>query len=335
MSAMDGVVPWRERITDSIARSRKIRGGNYVQLATVDSDNTPRCRTVVFRGFAPDGRLKIITDKRSAKVKESRRVEVCWWFSQSSEQYRFAGDITYVGGDGLDDDVALRKQQWGNLSDKAREQFFWAHPPAETFDAAPEAVPGGRPRRGGQGAPGARRVPAGASRARRRRLFEIDGLPAARPPRRGRRVGLRARKSALCRLVAAHHRRWHVPHANEGGGQASPRGDRRARRSTMRGRRHLSPTRPAGWRSRRNPRVQRIRGEPALSLWRQSSPSIAIACGPAQRRRHPLPSSRSGSCPIDSARARAAAAGLPPAAKAETASIVALPKREAAEPPKP
>ena len=38
MSAMDGVVPWRERITDSIARSRKIRGGNYVQLATVDAD---------------------------------------------------------------------------------------------------------------------------------------------------------------------------------------------------------------------------------------------------------------------------------------------------------
>ena len=130
MSAMDGVVPWRERITTSIARSRKIRGGNYVQLATVDADNAPRCRTVVFRGFAPDGRLKIITDKRSAKVKESRRVEVCWWVSQSSEQYRFAGDITYIGGDGLEEDVALRKQQWGNLSDKAREQFFWAHPPA-------------------------------------------------------------------------------------------------------------------------------------------------------------------------------------------------------------
>ena len=143
MSSMDGVVPWRERITGSIARSRKIRGGNYVQLATVDADNAPHCRTVVFRGFAPDGRLKIITDKRSAKVKESRRVEVCWWFSQSSEQYRFAGDITYVDGDGSADDVALRKQQWGNLSDKAREQFFWAHPPAHPFDAAPEAVPAG------------------------------------------------------------------------------------------------------------------------------------------------------------------------------------------------
>ena len=101
MSSMEGVVPWRERITDSIARSRKIRGGNYVQLATVDANNAPRCRTVVFRGFAPDGRLKIITDQRSAKVQESRRVEVCWWFSQSSEQYRVAGDITYIGGDGL------------------------------------------------------------------------------------------------------------------------------------------------------------------------------------------------------------------------------------------
>ena len=108
MSSMEGVVPWRERITTSIARSRKIRGGNYVQLATVDADNAPHCRTVVFRGFAPDGRLKIITDNRSAKVKESRRVEVCWWFSQSSEQYRFAGELAYVGADYPDADrVAL------------------------------------------------------------------------------------------------------------------------------------------------------------------------------------------------------------------------------------
>ena len=144
MSAMDGVVPWRERITDSIARSRKIRGGNYVQLATVDANNAPRCRTVVFRGFAPDGRLKIITDQRSAKVKESRRVEVCWWFSQSSEQYRFAGELDYVGADHPDAErVALRKQQWGNLSDGAREQFFWKHPPRAAFDATPEDVPAG------------------------------------------------------------------------------------------------------------------------------------------------------------------------------------------------
>ena len=40
---------WKERIEASIAKSRRIRGGNYVQIATVDEDGHPRCRTVVFR----------------------------------------------------------------------------------------------------------------------------------------------------------------------------------------------------------------------------------------------------------------------------------------------
>lgn len=72
-----GVMPWRERIVGSIARSRKIRGGNYVQLASVDTDGAPHVRTVVFRGFAPDGSMKMITDSRSEKVQQSKRVEVC------------------------------------------------------------------------------------------------------------------------------------------------------------------------------------------------------------------------------------------------------------------
>lgn len=43
---------WRAFLDISIARSRKIRGSNYVQIATVDSiTKEPRCRTVVFRGF--------------------------------------------------------------------------------------------------------------------------------------------------------------------------------------------------------------------------------------------------------------------------------------------
>lgn len=46
------VIPWRERIGASIAASRQIRGGNYVQLATCESGGAPRVRTVVFRGFA-------------------------------------------------------------------------------------------------------------------------------------------------------------------------------------------------------------------------------------------------------------------------------------------
>ena len=51
-----------------------------------------------------------VVDAEAAKLTEARRqesarVELCWWFSQSSEQYRFAGEIAYVGGDAEGDDA--------------------------------------------------------------------------------------------------------------------------------------------------------------------------------------------------------------------------------------
>ena len=43
---------WKERIDISIAKSRKIRGSNFVQISTINYETVePRCRTVVFRGF--------------------------------------------------------------------------------------------------------------------------------------------------------------------------------------------------------------------------------------------------------------------------------------------
>jgi pyridoxamine 5'-phosphate oxidase len=158
---------WRNQIDISIGRSRKIRGSNYVQLSTI-SDGEPRCRTVVFRGFqnlpidhpcsvpyphnndwnhddiGPKSSLssssscvmKMITDSRSKKVSEvskCTRTELVWWFPKSSEQYRVRGHLCFVGGGQFqyDEDPHLssaRKEQWGNLSDAAREQFFWQQP---------------------------------------------------------------------------------------------------------------------------------------------------------------------------------------------------------------
>lgn len=149
---------WREMINVSIAKSRKIRGGNFVQIATVDPTTLePRCRTVVFRGFMSDNNgndgnnskdpciMKMITDVRSSKVEEvtshtTSIASLLWWFSKSSEQYRIVGKVQFVGGTGqfeLDSDpyyAQARKQQWGNLSDSAREQFYWRDPntPYET-----------------------------------------------------------------------------------------------------------------------------------------------------------------------------------------------------------
>jgi pyridoxamine 5'-phosphate oxidase len=49
-----------------------------------------------------------------------------------------------VGSDESNIELAsARRQQWGNLSDPAREQFFWQHPGAE-FSGVPSVPAGGR-----------------------------------------------------------------------------------------------------------------------------------------------------------------------------------------------
>lgn len=135
---------WRTTIKTSIKKSRCIRGGNYVQLATVDKrgdELLPCVRTVVFRGFLNDDDsepacLKFVTDARSKKfaqvAKVSDNAEVCWWFSQSSEQFRFTGKLSFIGEDC--DDVKMlesRREQWSRMNDNAQEQFFWVGTPGD------------------------------------------------------------------------------------------------------------------------------------------------------------------------------------------------------------
>ena len=150
---------WREKIGISIVKSRKVRGGNYVQIATVDPETLePRCRTVVFRGFLKKDAeytdiMKMITDKRSSKYSEvasssteqqKSTCEMVWWFGKSSEQYRIRGQLKFVGGDETDSSLlAARKEQWGNLSDPSREQFYWKQP-GLPFDSQAEVPVGGR-----------------------------------------------------------------------------------------------------------------------------------------------------------------------------------------------
>lgn len=158
----DPITNWREKISTSMARSRKVRGGNYVQIATVDPETLePRCRTVVFRGFLKhDGKetdlMKMITDKRSSKYSEvtnkyknennksSSSCEMVWWFGKSSEQYRIRGQLQFIGGEENDTSmITARKESWGNMSDPAREQFFWKEP-GLPFDSQANVPEGGR-----------------------------------------------------------------------------------------------------------------------------------------------------------------------------------------------
>lgn len=97
--------------------------------------------------------MKMITDLRSRKVGEAsghpgQAAELVWWFAKSSEQYRVRGRLQFVGGGSFanDDDeflARMRKEQWGNLSDMAREQFYWKDPGIEYSQQA-EVPEGGR-----------------------------------------------------------------------------------------------------------------------------------------------------------------------------------------------
>lgn len=83
-------------------------------------------------------------------------------FPKSSEQYRIRGRLQFIGSDGPIISynqhpesnanknayfIAERKQQWGNLSDMAREQFYWDNPgiPYSTNGGNESTIPvGGR-----------------------------------------------------------------------------------------------------------------------------------------------------------------------------------------------
>ena len=156
VSTDDESKSWRELLEISSSKSRHIRGSNYVQLATVDpTTGEPRNRCIVFRGFeelSPDHPcsnycgglstvMKMATDDRSQKVRqglENPTGELVWWFPTSSEQYRVRGELIFVGAGQMkyDNDrelIGARIQQWGMMSDSARESFYHQAVPGDEY----------------------------------------------------------------------------------------------------------------------------------------------------------------------------------------------------------
>ncbi|MEA5593691.1 Npun_F5749 family FMN-dependent PPOX-type flavoprotein [Rivularia sp. UHCC 0363] len=127
------IAPWRSLLANALRKNRAHPHSRYFQLATVRSDGTPANRTVVFRGFLEDtDKLKIITDARSEKITEIKNqswVEICWYFTNSREQFRIAGNIIIIDANHQQSQLQkARESTWQELSDNARIQFNWAHP---------------------------------------------------------------------------------------------------------------------------------------------------------------------------------------------------------------
>jgi pyridoxamine 5'-phosphate oxidase len=137
---------WRQRLARSLHINRSQVHSKYFQVASVCSNGYPKNRTVVFRGFLSGTQsLLSVTDLRSEKVTQWQddhpaRFEICWYFSDSREQYRLAGEAVLIANV-LDSSErisilaeqtkqSLLKQQWSNLSPNAQQPFNSSSPKA-------------------------------------------------------------------------------------------------------------------------------------------------------------------------------------------------------------
>jgi len=131
------LAPWRPLLSRALHRNRAQPFCRFLQLATVRSDGSPANRTIVFRGFldtlpAQGNLLTFICDRRSEKITQidqQPKVEACWYFTKTREQFRLSGEMTIVTAETNDNELAnARTQTWQKISDKARQQFAWPHP---------------------------------------------------------------------------------------------------------------------------------------------------------------------------------------------------------------
>ena len=55
--------PWLSQVSSAQSKESKLESSRLIQLATIGIDNTPRVRTVVFRGWTASLEMEIYSDK--------------------------------------------------------------------------------------------------------------------------------------------------------------------------------------------------------------------------------------------------------------------------------
>ncbi len=113
---------WRQELKSARKKEGKLPSNRWFQLCTINSNNEPRLRTVVFRGWGTATSILIFTDNRSEKIahlKLNSNAEILWLFFKSKSQFRFKGKVKK-----LKESI----KYWDSLSDKAKSTWFWQDP---------------------------------------------------------------------------------------------------------------------------------------------------------------------------------------------------------------
>ena len=113
---------WRQELKSSREKEGKSPSNRWIQLATVNDNNEPRLRTVVFRGWKTESSMLIFTDRRSEKIKHltsNPNAEILWIFFKRKTQFRFKGKIR---------ELMDTSNYWHTLSEHSKKSWFWEYP---------------------------------------------------------------------------------------------------------------------------------------------------------------------------------------------------------------
>ncbi|KAL3815145.1 hypothetical protein ACJIZ3_016413 [Penstemon smallii] len=102
--------------------------------ATVASNGRPANRTVVYRGFQDDSdKIQINTDNRSRKI--------CWYFTESWEQFRISGHVDVIDGTNPDPTkLQQREKSWFACSPRSRLQYVGPTPKLPSLSEQPSQI---------------------------------------------------------------------------------------------------------------------------------------------------------------------------------------------------
>ncbi|PON53992.1 Pyridoxamine 5'-phosphate oxidase, Alr4036 family, FMN-binding domain containing protein, partial [Parasponia andersonii] len=93
-------------LLDALEANSRLKHSSFFHLATVGCNGRPSNRTVVLSGFRDDSdKIQINTDYRSRKIEELKHcpfARICWYFTDSWEQFRITGKIDIIDGTNAD-----------------------------------------------------------------------------------------------------------------------------------------------------------------------------------------------------------------------------------------
>ncbi|XP_020413693.1 pyridoxine/pyridoxamine 5'-phosphate oxidase 2 isoform X2 [Prunus persica] len=117
MGAVTAPAPWKQLLLNAMESNAHLRHSSYIQLATIACNGRPSNRTVVFRS------------RKIEELKHCPFAEICWYFTDSWEQFRINGTVDIIDGSNPDPiKLQQRDKSWASSSLKSRLQYLGPQP---------------------------------------------------------------------------------------------------------------------------------------------------------------------------------------------------------------